>query len=212
MKTAKGDCFQRALKFPMTANKTTAMTATGDRPAFDFRQRVASASGWRDGVDLPAGLLLAGRRRASPENAQGNCPGQTRRKNLPTPIASIAISIPTPPASSTGKPNRWFSRRTPFAKSVHARLACVDCHTGVKELVHDSPLPPPDCTRCHEKEAKEYATSIHGVSHMLGASGAAQLLGLPRLARHSAGQGPGLAGVQNEPAAAPARSATATPA
>ena len=41
---------------------------------------------------------------------------------------------------------------------------------------------------CHEKEAKDYATSIHGVSHLLGASGAAELLGLPRLAWHSSGQ------------------------
>src|SRR3974390_2424623 len=59
-----------------------------------------------------------------------------------------------------------------FQKSVHARLACVDCHTGVKDLVHD-PLGPPDCTHCHEKEAEAYASSIHGVSHLLGASGAA---------------------------------------
>ncbi len=34
-------------------------------------------------------------------------------------------------------------------------------------------LPPPDCTGCHEKEGKDYAASIHGVSHALGASGAA---------------------------------------
>jgi len=60
-----------------------------------------------------------------------------------------------------------------FQKSVHARLACVDCHTGVKQLVHDSPLPLPDCTGCHTDEAKAYGASIHGVSHMLGASGAA---------------------------------------
>jgi hypothetical protein len=59
-----------------------------------------------------------------------------------------------------------------FAHSVHAKLNCVDCHTDVKDLVHD-PLGPPDCTHCHEKEAKAYATSIHGVSHLLGASGAA---------------------------------------
>ena len=64
-----------------------------------------------------------------------------------------------------------FSTNT-FAHSVHANLNCVDCHTDVKDLIHD-PLGPPDCTRCHEKEANDYATSIHGVSHMLGASGAA---------------------------------------
>ena len=61
-----------------------------------------------------------------------------------------------------------------FQKSVHSTLDCTDCHTGVKELVHDANLPPPDCSGCHDKEAKEYATSIHGMSHAMGASGAAQ--------------------------------------
>jgi formate dehydrogenase gamma subunit len=59
-----------------------------------------------------------------------------------------------------------------FQSSVHARLACVDCHTGIKNLVHDSPLPPPDCAHCHEKEAGEFTASIHGMSHLPGASGA----------------------------------------
>ena len=61
-----------------------------------------------------------------------------------------------------------------FFKSVHSTLDCTDCHTGVKELVHDANLPPPDCSGCHDKEAKDYATSIHGMSHAMGASGAAQ--------------------------------------
>ena len=60
-----------------------------------------------------------------------------------------------------------------FAQSVHGKLACVDCHAGIKELVHESHLPPPNCTSCHEKEAQAYAASIHGVSHTMGASGAA---------------------------------------
>ena len=61
-----------------------------------------------------------------------------------------------------------------FQKSVHSTLDCTDCHTGVKDLVHDANLPPPDCSGCHDKEAKDYATSIHGMSHAMGASGAAQ--------------------------------------
>ncbi|MCX8091706.1 MAG: cytochrome c3 family protein, partial [Verrucomicrobiae bacterium] len=66
-----------------------------------------------------------------------------------------------------------------FAASVHAKLACVDCHVGIKELVHESKLPEPNCVHCHdgnpshERAAREYAASIHGVSHTLGASGAA---------------------------------------
>ena len=38
-----------------------------------------------------------------------------------------------------------------FQQSVHAKLACVDCHDGIKDLVHPSKLPPPDCASCHER-------------------------------------------------------------
>ena len=61
-----------------------------------------------------------------------------------------------------------------FSLSVHSQLDCVDCHDGVKELVHGKNLPAPNCAGCHDKEAKAYETSIHGMSHMMGASGAAQ--------------------------------------
>src|ERR1019366_10549943 len=61
-----------------------------------------------------------------------------------------------------------------FAKSVHSQLNCIDCHDGIKELQHDKNVPPPNCTGCHEKEGKDYAGSIHGMSHKMGASGAAQ--------------------------------------
>jgi cytochrome b subunit of formate dehydrogenase len=61
-----------------------------------------------------------------------------------------------------------------FAKSVHSALDCIDCHEGIKDLQHEKKLPAPVCGSCHEKAAKEYATSIHGMSHSLGASGAAQ--------------------------------------
>jgi cytochrome b subunit of formate dehydrogenase len=61
-----------------------------------------------------------------------------------------------------------------FARSVHSQLDCIDCHDGIKQLVHDSPLSPPDCGSCHDQEAKAYADSIHGMSHQMGASGAAQ--------------------------------------
>lgn len=60
-----------------------------------------------------------------------------------------------------------------FCHSVHPGLHCTDCHTGVKDLVHDPGLPPPDCGHCHQKEAKDYATSIHGMSRMMGSSAAA---------------------------------------
>ena len=60
-----------------------------------------------------------------------------------------------------------------FAASVHSALDCVDCHDGIKELVHGK-IPAPNCGGCHDKEQKLYETSIHGMSHSMGASGAAQ--------------------------------------
>ena len=61
-----------------------------------------------------------------------------------------------------------------FAKSAHAGLDCTDCHAGIKEIPHDAKLPPPNCAACHDQETKDYTTSIHGMSHAMGASGAAQ--------------------------------------
>ena len=70
---------------------------------------------------------------------------------------------------------RWrCSRRTVLPRSVHSQLDCIDCHDGIKELQHDKNVPPPNCTGCHDKEGKDYATSIHGMSHSMGASGAAE--------------------------------------
>ncbi|MGA2017727.1 MAG: cytochrome c3 family protein [Opitutaceae bacterium] len=60
-----------------------------------------------------------------------------------------------------------------FAKSVHGKLLCVDCHAGITGIPHDDKLPPAQCSSCHEKEASAYSRSIHGMSHAMGASGAA---------------------------------------
>ncbi len=66
-----------------------------------------------------------------------------------------------------------------LAQSVHASLACVDCHTGMTDLVHADDLPPATCTACHDqqpdhdKAAAGYLSSIHGVSRAMGASAAA---------------------------------------
>jgi predicted CXXCH cytochrome family protein len=64
-------------------------------------------------------------------------------------------------------------RAAQFSKSVHGNLLCVDCHASVKGVPHDDKLPPAQCASCHVNEAQAYSTSIHGMSHAMGASGAA---------------------------------------
>ena len=42
----------------------------------------------------------------------------------------------------------------------------MDCHNGIKDLVHESKLPPPNCGSCHEREAADYAASDPGVARL----------------------------------------------
>ena len=60
-----------------------------------------------------------------------------------------------------------------FAKSIHGKLNCVDCHATITDATHPAKLPPAQCASCHAKPAEQYASSIHGMSHKMGASEAA---------------------------------------
>ncbi|MGC8830348.1 MAG: rhodanese-like domain-containing protein [Verrucomicrobiia bacterium] len=66
-----------------------------------------------------------------------------------------------------------------YAKSVHSKILCVDCHSGIKEAVHESNPPPPQCATCHPAQPshtnafEQYTKSIHGASRSMGASAAA---------------------------------------
>ncbi len=62
----------------------------------------------------------------------------------------------------------------PYLKSVHGKLLCVDCHVGISDIPHEDKLAPAQCASCHPKESEAYANSIHGMSHSMGASGAAK--------------------------------------
>ena len=73
-----------------------------------------------------------------------------------------------------GEPAVWSGVRPEvFAKSVHGKLGCVDCHADITAVPHVAKLRPAQCVSCHAQPAAQYATSIHGMSHQLGASGAA---------------------------------------
>ena len=59
--------------------------------------------------------------------------------------------------------------------SVHADLACADCHEDLKAEHPDDakPAKPVNCASCHEEQAKVYAAGIHSASRAMGSSGAA---------------------------------------
>jgi len=51
-----------------------------------------------------------------------------------------------------------------YSKSVHAELACIDCHTDLDgaELPHSEELEPANCATCHDDVAAELASGPHG--------------------------------------------------
>lgn len=63
-------------------------------------------------------------------------------------------------AEQTKKPDgtvEWSGIRLDvFSKSVHGSLDCVDCHSGITEAAHDTPLPKVNCAVCHEATAASH--------------------------------------------------------
>lgn len=63
----------------------------------------------------------------------------------------------------SGQPKEWIGVRPEFyAKSVHAKTNCVDCHDTIKEAEHPKKLPPAQCSSCHDQAVNEFKLSIHG--------------------------------------------------
>jgi nitrate/TMAO reductase-like tetraheme cytochrome c subunit len=66
---------------------------------------------------------------------------------------------------------------TTFAQSVHGEmhLKCTDCHSDVsiQKLPHPEKLKPVACANCHQKELKEYWTTVHGIARKGGSTVAA---------------------------------------
>jgi cytochrome b subunit of formate dehydrogenase len=126
--------------------------------------------------------LFAWARAAEPTPAPAAAPAAT-------PAPAAALNSKAPVVANTdcmdcheaefkprkrGQPPEWIGvRPEPFTKSVHGKLNCVDCHVDIQEAEHPHNLKPAQCASCHEKATEQFASSIHGMSHRMGASEAA---------------------------------------
>jgi cytochrome b subunit of formate dehydrogenase len=77
--------------------------------------------------------------------------------------------------NAAGKEVSLFVDEARLKATVHQTNTCADCHADITSKHPDDnvPMQPPSCIKCHEEPVKQYATSMHGVSHQIGASGAA---------------------------------------
>ncbi len=57
-----------------------------------------------------------------------------------------------------GQPAEWVGVKSEaFARSAHAKLACVECHRSITETPHPAKLPAVECRSCHAPSAARHA-------------------------------------------------------
>ncbi len=74
----------------------------------------------------------------------------------------------------SGKPVSLFVDAAKLKHSIHGSLlACIDCHTDVKTLVHEAPPQKITCAQCHADAQTAYAHSTHALAAKSGKTPAA---------------------------------------
>jgi len=73
-----------------------------------------------------------------------------------------------------GKPVSLYVDAAKLKQSIHGGLfACVDCHTDVKSLAHESAPRKISCAQCHADAQEAYAHSLHAKAAKAGGAPAA---------------------------------------
>jgi hypothetical protein len=114
-----------------------------------------AALAWTIAVLAALASEIAGAAAAAPPDANATCLGCHGDKDAKRAAGtSIAVDAAT------------------FAQSVHgaAHLDCVACHADVSatKLPHAEKLAPVVCANCHDKAAKEYGSTVHGIARSGG--------------------------------------------
>jgi cytochrome b subunit of formate dehydrogenase len=94
-----------------------------------------------------------------------NCHGQSRLATLPPTERAAMVAPGTQPAST--QPTRPGLHVTPesLSGSVHASLACLDCHADAATLPHAQKLADASCTAsCHTKPVSDFTQGAHATA------------------------------------------------
>jgi cytochrome b subunit of formate dehydrogenase len=68
-----------------------------------------------------------------------------------------------------GKPASLYVDEVKMKHSIHGSMfACVDCHTDVKSLVHETPPQKVTCAQCHAEAHEAYLRSLHSKASKAG--------------------------------------------
>jgi len=83
-------------------------------------------------------------------------------------VGAHARPADTPPADCAS----CHEQAQKLEKSAHAGLPCETCHESHDKYPHPANIPKPQCVNCHQDEAGDYASSVHGQARKNGNEGA----------------------------------------
>jgi cytochrome b subunit of formate dehydrogenase len=102
------------------------------------------------------------------------CANAARADQKPKDSDCLAChSDSTLTAEANGKQVSLYVDESKLKHSIHGDLfACVDCHTDVKSLLHESTPQKVRCAQCHSDAQDAYSHSLHAKAYRAGAPGA----------------------------------------
>jgi cytochrome b subunit of formate dehydrogenase len=132
-------------------------------------------------VLLVAGVLLTSGRSAwgfepSPAELQNPrclaCHGQAHIATLTPEQRKSMVAGEAPATAARLRPDLYVGT-VMLASSVHAKVACVACHVGAKDLPHPVRMAPAQCGTCHKPEQQAFTGSVHSKATAAGSKNAA---------------------------------------
>ena len=104
-------------------------------------------------------VLWAGEAKAQPKLKDADCLTCHGDQSLTTDVNGKTVSL--------------FVDEAKLKHGIHGRLfGCVDCHTDVKSLAHDTPPKKITCGQCHADAQEAYSHSAHAIARKEGAAAA----------------------------------------
>jgi cytochrome b subunit of formate dehydrogenase len=94
--------------------------------------------------------------------------GSTLLGLLVVAVGALAHSTETPPADCAS----CHEQAQKLEKSAHAGLPCDTCHESHDQYPHPPNIAKPQCITCHQDQAGDYASSVHGQARKNGNEGA----------------------------------------
>lgn len=100
-----------------------------------------------------------------------NCHGQSHIATLaPSVRASMVAPAAQPDPSPPATRPELYIPGSHLTRSVHAALACTDCHSGMQALPHAAKHEPVNCATgsCHSSNATDYLAGSHAAAAQRG--------------------------------------------